>query len=101
MSEEIRAPAELTRVRWEANAEYWVKVIRERRPSATPSSTSSSATTCSATCTTWRRRSGSSAGFVITDLREPHPADERLQHDPWWRDAFLAALFILPTAERR
>jgi 2-polyprenyl-3-methyl-5-hydroxy-6-metoxy-1,4-benzoquinol methylase len=41
------------------------------------------------------------SGFVLTDLREPHPTDEQLQHDPWWRDAFPAPLFILLTAERR
>ena len=41
------------------------------------------------------------AGFVITDLREPHPTDEQLQNDPWWREAFPTALFILLAAERR
>jgi SAM-dependent methyltransferase len=41
------------------------------------------------------------AGFVITDLREPHPTDDRLRHDPWWREGFPVPLFILLTAERR
>ncbi|GAA2069976.1 class I SAM-dependent methyltransferase [Actinomadura alba] len=41
------------------------------------------------------------AGFVITDLREPHPTAEQLRSDPWWRESFPAALFILMIAERR
>jgi 2-polyprenyl-3-methyl-5-hydroxy-6-metoxy-1,4-benzoquinol methylase len=41
------------------------------------------------------------AGFVIADLREPHPTDEQLQNDPWWRNGFPTALFILLIAERR
>ncbi|MBC6461036.1 class I SAM-dependent methyltransferase [Actinomadura sp. HBU206391] len=41
------------------------------------------------------------AGFVITDLREPHPTGEQLQSDPWWRDGFPTALFMLLVAERR
>lgn len=41
------------------------------------------------------------AGFVITDIREPHPTDEQLRSDPWWRQAFPAARFILLSAERR
>lgn len=41
------------------------------------------------------------AGFVITDIREPHPTDEQLRNDPWWRDGFPAPLFILLAAERR
>jgi SAM-dependent methyltransferase len=41
------------------------------------------------------------AGFVITDIREPRPADDLLHGDPWWRDGFPTALFILLTAERR
>jgi len=41
------------------------------------------------------------AGFVITDIREPHPTDEQLRGDPWWRQAFPTALFILLSAERR
>ncbi|MFC4589312.1 class I SAM-dependent methyltransferase [Sphaerisporangium corydalis] len=41
------------------------------------------------------------AGFVMTDLREPRPTDEQLRDDPWWREGFPAALFILLVAERR
>jgi 2-polyprenyl-3-methyl-5-hydroxy-6-metoxy-1,4-benzoquinol methylase len=41
------------------------------------------------------------AGFVIADIREPRPPDDRLRDDPWWRDGFPAPLFILLTAERR
>ncbi|HEY0540874.1 MAG TPA: hypothetical protein VGD53_21060 [Actinoallomurus sp.] len=41
------------------------------------------------------------AGFVIADIREPRPPDDRLRDDPWWRDGFPAVLFILLTAERR
>lgn len=41
------------------------------------------------------------AGFVIADLREPHPTDEQLQSDPWWRAGFPTALFLLLIAERR
>lgn len=40
------------------------------------------------------------AGFVITELREPHPA-EQIANDPWWRDGFPTALFLLLIAERR
>jgi hypothetical protein len=43
----------------------------------------------------------SDAGFVITNIREPHPTDEQLRTDPWWHEGFPAALFILLTAERR
>jgi 2-polyprenyl-3-methyl-5-hydroxy-6-metoxy-1,4-benzoquinol methylase len=41
------------------------------------------------------------AGFVIADLREPHPSAEQLQNDPWWREGFPIALFLLLIAERR
>jgi 2-polyprenyl-3-methyl-5-hydroxy-6-metoxy-1,4-benzoquinol methylase len=41
------------------------------------------------------------AGFVIADLREPHPTHEQLRSDPWWRQGFPTALFILLIAERR
>jgi 2-polyprenyl-3-methyl-5-hydroxy-6-metoxy-1,4-benzoquinol methylase len=41
------------------------------------------------------------AGFVITDLREPRPTEEQIANDPWWRDAFPTALFMLLIAERR
>jgi SAM-dependent methyltransferase len=40
-------------------------------------------------------------GFVIADLREPHPSPEQLQNDPWWREGFPIALFMLLIAERR
>ncbi|RKS77092.1 methyltransferase family protein [Actinomadura pelletieri DSM 43383] len=41
------------------------------------------------------------AGFVIADLREPHPTEEQLRDDPWWRQGFPTAIFILLTAELR
>ena len=41
------------------------------------------------------------AGFVIADLREPHPSPEQLREDPWWRQGFPTAMFILLIAERR
>ncbi|MFI0354913.1 class I SAM-dependent methyltransferase [Actinomadura sp. 9N407] len=41
------------------------------------------------------------AGFVIADLREPHPSAEQLRDDPWWREGFPIALFMLLIAERR
>ncbi|WP_285693117.1 class I SAM-dependent methyltransferase [Actinomadura sp. NBRC 104412] len=41
------------------------------------------------------------AGFVIADLREPHPSAERLRDDPWWREGFPTAIFILIIAELR
>jgi Methylase involved in ubiquinone/menaquinone biosynthesis len=41
------------------------------------------------------------AGFVIADLREPHPTDDQLENDPWWRAGFPAAIFMLLVAERR
>ncbi|MFD0899566.1 class I SAM-dependent methyltransferase [Actinomadura sediminis] len=41
------------------------------------------------------------AGFVIADLREPHPTPEQLRDDPWWRKGFPTALFMLLIAERR
>lgn len=41
------------------------------------------------------------AGFVVTDLREPRPSEEQREADPWWRDAFPAALFLLLAAEKR
>ncbi|MFC5750571.1 class I SAM-dependent methyltransferase [Actinomadura rugatobispora] len=41
------------------------------------------------------------AGFVIADLREPHPTEEQLRDDPWWRRGFPIALFMLLIAERR
>ncbi|WP_165495273.1 class I SAM-dependent methyltransferase [Actinomadura roseirufa] len=41
------------------------------------------------------------AGFVIADLREPHPTEDQLQNDPWWRKGFPTAMFMLLVAERR
>lgn len=41
------------------------------------------------------------SGFVITDLREPHPDPERLREDPWWREGFPTPIFLLLVAERR
>ncbi|TDB89748.1 class I SAM-dependent methyltransferase [Actinomadura sp. 7K534] len=40
-------------------------------------------------------------GFVIADLREPHPTEEQMRDDPWWRKGFPTALFMLLIAERR
>ncbi len=36
-----------------------------------------------------------SAGFVVTDLREPHPTDEQRQQNPWWDQNFVRPLFLL------
>ncbi|MDL4775415.1 MULTISPECIES: class I SAM-dependent methyltransferase [Thermomonosporaceae] len=41
------------------------------------------------------------AGFVIADLREPHPTAEQVENDPWWREGFPTAMFMLLVAERR
>ena len=41
------------------------------------------------------------AGFVIADLREPHPTEEQIKDDPWWRKGFPTAMFMLLIAERR
>ncbi|TDC88261.1 class I SAM-dependent methyltransferase [Actinomadura sp. 7K507] len=41
------------------------------------------------------------SGFVIADLREPHPTQEQMRDDPWWRKGFPTALFMLLIAERR
>ncbi|QXJ21317.1 methyltransferase domain-containing protein [Actinomadura graeca] len=41
------------------------------------------------------------AGFVIADLREPHPTEDQLANDPWWRRGFPTAMFMLLIAERR
>lgn len=40
-------------------------------------------------------------GFVIADIREPHPTDEQLTNEPWWREGFPTAIFMLLVAERR
>ncbi|GAA5166019.1 hypothetical protein GCM10023321_56790 [Pseudonocardia eucalypti] len=49
----------------------------------------------------WYARVLRGSGFVITDLREPHPSPEQLRDDPWWRDSFPTPLFMLLTAEHR
>jgi hypothetical protein len=41
------------------------------------------------------------AGFVITGLSEPHPSEEELDEDQWWRDNFSKPLFLLITAVKR
>ncbi|MFG1796406.1 class I SAM-dependent methyltransferase [Nocardia sp. NPDC049149] len=35
------------------------------------------------------------AGFVITDLREPHPTAQQRTEDPWWNENFRRPLFML------
>ncbi|MFI7004456.1 class I SAM-dependent methyltransferase [Nocardia sp. NPDC050175] len=35
------------------------------------------------------------AGFVITDLREPHPTPLQRDEDPWWNENFRRPLFML------
>lgn len=40
-------------------------------------------------------------GFVIADLREPHPSERMMRDDPWWREGFPTAMFMLLIAERR
>ncbi|TYB45630.1 class I SAM-dependent methyltransferase [Actinomadura chibensis] len=40
-------------------------------------------------------------GFVIADLREPHPSEGMMRDDPWWRKGFPTAMFMLLIAERR
>jgi 2-polyprenyl-3-methyl-5-hydroxy-6-metoxy-1,4-benzoquinol methylase len=40
------------------------------------------------------------AGFVLTDLSEPHPTAEQLR-DQWWQDNFTRPLFLLLEGERR
>ena len=41
------------------------------------------------------------AGFVVTDLSEPHPPVEKIESEPWWRDNFAKPLFLLMVAEQR
>jgi 2-polyprenyl-3-methyl-5-hydroxy-6-metoxy-1,4-benzoquinol methylase len=41
------------------------------------------------------------AGYVITNLSEPHPSAELLRDDEWWRTNFVKPLFLLVLAERR
>lgn len=38
------------------------------------------------------------SGFYITSLSEPHPSDEQLATEPWWRDNFTRPLFMLIVA---
>lgn len=38
------------------------------------------------------------AGFTVTTLSEPHPSPELIQANPWWKDNFRRALFLLITA---
>lgn len=35
------------------------------------------------------------AGFMITDLREPHPTAEQRRQTPWWEAHFTRPLFLL------
>jgi len=39
------------------------------------------------------------SGYVVTQLREPHPTREQLQHE-WWRKNFVKPLFMLVVGER-
>ena len=41
------------------------------------------------------------SGFVITSLTEPHPSQQMIQEDEWWRTAFSRPLFMLLVAELR
>jgi 2-polyprenyl-3-methyl-5-hydroxy-6-metoxy-1,4-benzoquinol methylase len=41
------------------------------------------------------------AGFVITELSEPHPSEKVLDEDQWWRDNFSKPLFLLISAAKR
>jgi 2-polyprenyl-3-methyl-5-hydroxy-6-metoxy-1,4-benzoquinol methylase len=41
------------------------------------------------------------SGFVITSLTEPHPTQQMIQEDEWWRTGFTRPLFILLVAELR
>jgi 2-polyprenyl-3-methyl-5-hydroxy-6-metoxy-1,4-benzoquinol methylase len=40
------------------------------------------------------------AGFAITSLTEPHPSEQLLRSDDWWRTSFTRPLFILMVAQR-
>jgi 2-polyprenyl-3-methyl-5-hydroxy-6-metoxy-1,4-benzoquinol methylase len=40
------------------------------------------------------------AGFVITGLTEPHPSEEMITDDDWWRTSFTRPLFLLITAQK-
>jgi SAM-dependent methyltransferase len=41
------------------------------------------------------------SGFVITGLTEPHPSQQMMQEDEWWRTGFSRPLFMLLVAELR
>jgi hypothetical protein len=41
------------------------------------------------------------SGFVITELTEPHPSNEQLQLDSWWRTSFTRPLFMLIGSGKR
>ena len=41
------------------------------------------------------------SGFAITSLTEPHPSQQMIQEDAWWRTAFSRPLFMLLAAELR
>lgn len=41
------------------------------------------------------------SGFVITRLTEPHPSQQMIQKDEWWRTGFSRPLFMLLVAELR
>jgi SAM-dependent methyltransferase len=40
------------------------------------------------------------SGFVITSLSEPHPSEQLLRSDDWWRTSFPRPLFMLIVAQR-
>ena len=56
--------------------------------------------------TTWLRpleyyaRALQDSGFVITGLTEPHPSEQLLHDDDWWRTSFTRPLFMLIVAQR-
>jgi hypothetical protein len=41
------------------------------------------------------------AGFVITSLTEPHPSQQMIDEDEWWRIGFSRPLFMLLVTELR
>jgi hypothetical protein len=43
-------------------------------------------------------RALASAGFLISDMREPHPSSEQLAAEPWWQENFRRPMFLLITA---
>jgi 2-polyprenyl-3-methyl-5-hydroxy-6-metoxy-1,4-benzoquinol methylase len=40
------------------------------------------------------------SGFAITSLSEPHPSEQLLSSDDWWRTSFTRPLFMLIVAQR-